>query len=348
MCATCGSLAQCPHDLEDEDADVLMESKNRDPSALPLGAGPLQRRRIAQASVGSVGGAEPVSSTARSCRVGTVAPTRPEPDENTDTFDMVTNLVVSAGAEVFNTYGEHLTNAQLLARYGFALDGNENDCVNFDQGDLPCLSEVTPRRLVIHRDTVLGTYRRVLAVFPGYARWAVSGLVYQPDSDSSGSTPAVVDGGLGQAYDRDGIAAHMIINSDARVSHALWLYCAVVAILDAWEADAHEPDACAVAAAARRLACSQLFFESRSETFGGMPPDAYAYDDEGRGDLPRHEGTEEADKVRFIHRPPLFSFLRGLLARVRCMISHPAIFMLSVLVSSGSCVAHLGRPSVVR
>jgi hypothetical protein len=37
---------------------------------------------------------------------------------------------------VFNTYGETLTNAQLLARYGFVLDSNDNDVIAWDLEEL--------------------------------------------------------------------------------------------------------------------------------------------------------------------------------------------------------------------
>ena len=49
---------------------------------------------------------------------------------------MVTNTPVTPFAEVFNTYGERLTNAQLLVRYGFVLDSNENDIIVWDPRDL--------------------------------------------------------------------------------------------------------------------------------------------------------------------------------------------------------------------
>lgn len=54
-----------------------------------------------------------------------------------DTCDMVTNLYIPPFIEIFNTYGEDLSNAQLLARYGFALsDGNDNDIVSWDLDEL--------------------------------------------------------------------------------------------------------------------------------------------------------------------------------------------------------------------
>jgi hypothetical protein len=40
---------------------------------------------------------------------------------------MVSNTGIAPNSEVFNTYGETLTNSQLLNQYGFVLDVNEND-----------------------------------------------------------------------------------------------------------------------------------------------------------------------------------------------------------------------------
>ena len=50
------------------------------------------------------------------------------PDENHDLcYEMVSNAGIPPHSEIFNTYGEDLTNAQLLTQYGFVLDINEND-----------------------------------------------------------------------------------------------------------------------------------------------------------------------------------------------------------------------------
>ena len=49
---------------------------------------------------------------------------------------MVSNAYISPYAEIFNTYGEDLSNAQLLARYGFALaEGNDGDVVSWEVGE---------------------------------------------------------------------------------------------------------------------------------------------------------------------------------------------------------------------
>ncbi|GEM12249.1 SET domain containing protein [Rhodotorula toruloides] len=48
-----------------------------------------------------------------------------------DTCDMVVEQAIEAGEEVFNTYGQ-LSNAKLLASYGFLLEANEHDAIEFD------------------------------------------------------------------------------------------------------------------------------------------------------------------------------------------------------------------------
>ncbi|KIY68528.1 SET domain-containing protein [Cylindrobasidium torrendii FP15055 ss-10] len=49
-------------------------------------------------------------------------------------FEMVSNTVIPSG-EVFNTYGEDLSNADLLMRYGFMSDVNDNDRVVWELVD---------------------------------------------------------------------------------------------------------------------------------------------------------------------------------------------------------------------
>lgn len=54
-----------------------------------------------------------------------------------DVVEMVSTRYIAAGEEVYNTYGSQLTNAQLLARYGFILEGNEWDVISWSRGELP-------------------------------------------------------------------------------------------------------------------------------------------------------------------------------------------------------------------
>ncbi|KAK0454087.1 SET domain-containing protein [Desarmillaria tabescens] len=60
----------------------------------------------------------------------------PGSEDLEDHFEMVSNTHIPAHGEVFNTYGETLSNAQLLLRYGFILDVNDNDQVIWDVEEL--------------------------------------------------------------------------------------------------------------------------------------------------------------------------------------------------------------------
>lgn len=110
---------------------------------------------------------------------------------------MVSNAEILPHEEVFNTYGENLSNAQLLVQYGFILDPNDNDTVNFDVNDIvrgPPLSKETweiPRldhtELSSHAD-LFTTSSLVFAHYP---------------SDSE---------------------TRFYINSDGKISHHLWIF----------------------------------------------------------------------------------------------------------------------------
>lgn len=65
---------------------------------------------------------------------------------NVDTCEMVTNDVVYPFSEIYNTYGDELTNAQLLIRYGFLLDNNENDTIAWDKNEVHAASELVLRQ----------------------------------------------------------------------------------------------------------------------------------------------------------------------------------------------------------
>jgi len=48
-----------------------------------------------------------------------------------NTCEMVVNAPVAPGEEIFNTYGASLSNSELLLRYGFMLDANDNDVLTW-------------------------------------------------------------------------------------------------------------------------------------------------------------------------------------------------------------------------
>ncbi|PPQ67954.1 hypothetical protein CVT26_005834 [Gymnopilus dilepis] len=92
VCPECGSLQECPHDVED----------------------------------GSQDGGRLASKPKENTLV-----------DNHDIFyDMVSNIGIPPDSEIYNTYGEDLTNAQLLGQYGFILDVNDYDRLSWTSGEI--------------------------------------------------------------------------------------------------------------------------------------------------------------------------------------------------------------------
>lgn len=119
---------------------------------------------------------------------------------------MVSNAPISPHTEVFNTYGASLSNAQLLARYGFALEANEHDIISWTLSELPFrLPGFFPQPYNAHA---------ALQQIANTVCWPnpPSELVYFP------TPPTRQDG------------CTFCINGDARVSVSLWAYAVVCAI----------------------------------------------------------------------------------------------------------------------
>ncbi|KAK7679455.1 hypothetical protein QCA50_017509 [Cerrena zonata] len=138
----------------------------------------------------------------------------PNIDPN-DTCDMTSNLPIPPHVQIYNTYGENLTNAQLLVRYGFALPSgcNDNDVVSWKFHELPTVESLAlPTPQDKRKSSVGDSYQRsggppqsalefpgeptgrsedlgtvlqillenVLRVWPSEARWKESELVFNP------------------------------------------------------------------------------------------------------------------------------------------------------------------------
>lgn len=163
------------------------------------------------------------------------------PSEAADACEMALVAPVRAGEEVFNTYGAGLSNAQLLARYGFMLDGNEHDVVSWDgpealwrrSGRAPALGRRAaeaarpdtnipieePAVFTLSASTrarVVELYAQIIVKWPADARWNGSEMVFNP-------TPGTGRDG------RDGAQPILAVNADGRVSHGLWVLAALVA-----------------------------------------------------------------------------------------------------------------------
>jgi SET domain-containing protein 6 len=128
-----------------------------------------------------------------------------------DDCEIVADAAIRAGEEVFNTYGARLRNAQLLARYGFMLDGNEHDVVSWDLAEL-CTGLAAPQS-----GTLATTYAVVLERWPRAACWEESEMVFDArDVDRVGR-------GKG--------SAEFVIDADGRPSHDLWVWAGCIELV---------------------------------------------------------------------------------------------------------------------
>ncbi|KAI0255800.1 hypothetical protein BJV78DRAFT_573877 [Lactifluus subvellereus] len=109
-----------------------------------------------------------------------------EPAPYTDTADsentceMVVNAAIAPGEEVFNTYGARLSNAELLVRYGFVLDANDNDILTWTIEEIwgaagAALADSQPRRW--DNEASYGVCMEILRDWQYDAGWAESELV---------------------------------------------------------------------------------------------------------------------------------------------------------------------------
>ena len=129
-------------------------------------------------------------------------------EEQEDDYHMVSVTVIPPGVEVFNTYGETLTNAQLLTQYGFILEANENDVLVWD---LEQVLDLIPDNLITIHDVshVLRSWKRLCQEdwTPGFR----SGILYLVDAGESGDYSCA-------------------LNGDGKISHPLWIIVALFSL----------------------------------------------------------------------------------------------------------------------
>jgi len=119
-----------------------------------------------------------------------------ETTEYVETYDMISNTPISPNSEVFNTYGETLSNAQLLVQYGFILDDNDNDRITWDVIDLPPLPNLINQA---HSRNLLASAFSIDFI----------------DSERVFYDPTATD--------------KFCLNADGKISHHLWLHLAFLA-----------------------------------------------------------------------------------------------------------------------
>ncbi|KAJ6504744.1 hypothetical protein C8R47DRAFT_157139 [Mycena vitilis] len=131
------------------------------------------------------------------------------PDDADDFYEMVSNRTIPPNSEAFNTYGETLSNAELLVQYGFILDDNDNDHLTWSFDELAEFTENTLSASSWTWDAVGGRAQfeallRSISTLP-WARMSESELVHLDRT-----RPFCLNG------------------DDATISHDLWLYVALL------------------------------------------------------------------------------------------------------------------------
>jgi len=123
-----------------------------------------------------------------------------------NTCEMVVNAAIASGSEIFNTYGPKLTNAELLVRYGFILDANDNDILTWTVEEIwgaagSTLHDLRPRRW--DDCAGYGACMEILRDWEYDAGWADSELVIDTER-SENRNP-------------------LYMTADGVLSHKLWL-----------------------------------------------------------------------------------------------------------------------------
>ncbi|KAF5328500.1 hypothetical protein D9758_017329 [Tetrapyrgos nigripes] len=189
VCPECGSLQECPHD-QDIDVDSSSASEHT-----------RSKMRMAK-------------------------------DEEHDAYDddcyeMVSNTGIPPFSEVFNTYGETLSNAQLLVQYGFLLDVNENDRITWNLEEVWSTGTDTTT-LRVPLDLVCDMWYQVQEDLEKLCRRfddTDSELIYYNAHRSPNSSSKRKKGHRDRDWDT------FCINSDGKVSHQLWALCGLIECL---------------------------------------------------------------------------------------------------------------------
>ncbi|OCH92088.1 SET domain-containing protein [Obba rivulosa] len=142
---------------------------------------------------------------------------------NSDTCEMVANRHILPHSEIYNTYGSHLSNAALLARYGFALEGNENDVISWR---LPVDIVHTAGDLRLSSASFMDLFFSFVKEWSRGSSSMIleeSSLVYQPSFEELERQEASTGSQSRTA---------LCINSDAQISVHLWLLAALHCIVN--------------------------------------------------------------------------------------------------------------------
>jgi hypothetical protein len=133
--------------------------------------------------------------------------------EPENTCEMVVNAAVAPGGEVFNTYGAKIANAELLVRYGFTLDSNDNDILTWTIEEVwdaagSALTDLPSRRW--GDDAGYTICMEILHDWQYDAGWGDSDLVIDTEPDDNRNL--------------------LYMTADGVLSHKLWLAIALASL----------------------------------------------------------------------------------------------------------------------
>lgn len=220
-----------------------------------------------------------------------------------DTCEMVSNLPIFPHSEVFNTYGEKLNNAQLLVRYGFALDDNENDCITWDWVDLLEFTAMSLGNSGL-ADSFIRLYSQAIDLwYSDSLGWAETDFVYNPNVVKVSANKT---GGLDR---HTGEGALLYLNGDGKFSHHLWLYCALLGrqqVMGATESHVEE-----IIEELREVA--RLLIQLEQEALPDAP-------DGGKVDKGEGPADQEWNESLFVSPPtPVSAVFAGSIRTVMCL-----------------------------
>jgi SET domain-containing protein 6 len=166
-------------------------------------------------------------------------------------YEMVSNAQIQPHTEVFNTYGETLTNAQLLTQYGFVLDVNENDCVTWDPYDV----YESLKTRINGFDCEFGY---ITSIWNDVLQRAVQGRMFK-----------TAESQLIHFYP-EGASDSLFLDGDGRISHQLWVFLALPFCLQG----GRNGDPASICGQLNELLAYQgvleCWFETRSDELGGF------------------------------------------------------------------------------
>jgi len=171
-----------------------------------------------------------------------------------NTCEMVVNAAIAPGSEIFNTYGAKLTNAELLVRYGFVLDANDNDILTWTMEEIwdaagAALDDLQPSRW--EDQASYGACMEILRDWEYDTGWAGSELVI--DTERSGNRNP------------------LCMTADGVLSHKLWL---AIALATLWR-QGTTIDVAQTRQLLTHIACAQIQMEQEQTRVDGGGGDAY-------------------------------------------------------------------------